>query len=371
MVSPFDARPWARIARAMLKGALHLRSGQNVVIETWAHTLQVAETIGDEARGMGIRPTLLYLSESAFLGAPVSVREPGAGAIGPAELAAAAASNGYILLPGPDNLDKLGRQGLVLTRLLGVRRELLTRTLQQRSIPGVFLIATLVLTDSTARWAGLNPSELRSESLASSLIQPRAIQRDAKPLAKRLRRGRHLTITHPNGTRLDLRLAARRPILDDGRVDAQDLASGRVWTTIPSGVLHTTVDERFAEGWFVANRPSRHMRGAIIGTKWLFSHGHLVHHSIQKGAKLFESAYERAGRERTRPAFVSIGLNPRIRNFPFAEDQERGVVTLYIGGNSDYRGRSAGAFREYALLRGATVEVDGEPLVKRGRLASA
>ena len=49
------------------------------------------------------------------------------------------------------------------------------------------------------------------------------------------------------------------------------------------------------------------------------------------------------------------------------EDLEKGVVTLYIGYNDDFGGQTPGSFREYALLRGADVLVDGEPILRRGR----
>jgi hypothetical protein len=50
------------------------------------------------------------------------------------------------------------------------------------------------------------------------------------------------------------------------------------------------------------------------------------------------------------------------------EDTEEGAVLFGIGNNAFLGGRVAIPFQGYALLGGATVEVDGTPIAKSGRV---
>jgi hypothetical protein len=136
----------------------------------------------------------------------------------------------------------------------------------------------------------------------------------------------------------------------------------------PSGVFSVGLDEGRAEGRFVGNRPSRHGRGTIDGFDWKFAGGELRAWTVRKGKSTFERRFDMAGNEKTLPAFLSIGLNPYIADAPYTEDQERGVVTLNIGFNDDFGGKTRGTFREYALLRGASVWIDDRQLLRAGRL---
>ena len=107
--------------------------------------------------------------------------------------------------------------------------------------------------------------------------------------------------------------------------------------------------------------------GLMSNLQWTFRNGRLAHHEIGRGKTLFDDSYRTAGREKDRPGVLLIGLNPEIRDFPLAEDQESGVVTVEIGHNEDFGGRTRGTFRSFATLRGADLYVDDELLLRRGR----
>ena len=177
----------------------------------------------------------------------------------------------------------------------------------------------------------------------------------------------HVVITHANGTHLELDLNGYPPMLQDGVVDDRKLREGRVWAMMPAGVVMVPFDGGSAEGRFVANRPSRHLAVTFGSLDWTFRKGRLFRYGSHAGRALFRSKFVVSGRERTRPAVLSIGLNPEIHDTPFAEDQEKGVVSLYLGHNDDLGGTVGGSYREFALLRGATVRVDGEVLLRSGR----
>jgi hypothetical protein len=214
--------------------------------------------------------------------------------------------------------------------------------------------------DVVERHFGRGLESWRRESLRASLLPSKVILREGRPLARRLKRGRRITITHSNGTRLDLGLAGGRPFIDDGEVDQKDLANGWMGATVPGGYLVVALDPRVAEGRLISNLPS-HTKGRIIsGITWVFREGRLVQYDIKTGRDLFEKPYRTAGRERDRPAILYVGLNAEIHEFPQAEDQALGTLGVDIGHNDDFGGPTRGSFRQYVLIRGADLFIDDQ-----------
>lgn len=359
--------PWSRFATTVLRQTLGLRRGQSVWIETWSHALAVAEIVATTARRLGIHPTIKYRSEISFFETEESPLSHSGGALARGELAGVQASDACLFLPGPEDLKRFEWLPIARKQAYFRREGEFTRALQARSIPGAYLVGSIP-TAYAAREFGVSLQDWQRETLAGTATDPRVFRRTARRLIGPLLGGHRITITHSNGTHLELGLEGRRPILDDGTVDAHDLARGRVWTAIPSGVLVTAIDPGVAEGRFISNRPFRHRRGVVEGTRWTFRGGRLIHLKAAIGDQILLNSYRRAGRERDRPALLEIGLNPNLHVLPFGEDQELGVVSVLIGHNDDLGGRTRGAYREYASLQGADVSVDGRPILIGGQV---
>jgi leucyl aminopeptidase (aminopeptidase T) len=358
MSGDFDSKSWTQLASTLVGRNLALRRGQTLIIETWNYSRPLAEIIADQARHLGVRPLVFYAPEGSYAEPNASTRP---------HLAAIAAADAYVSFPlSFEDHRRLEPPSAAYRRFFNRRRQDLVRTLTDHSVPSVFLLAATA-TKSAARQFGVPPNTWRQECFRACAVSPKVLRAQANPLAKRLRSGRHVSITHPNGTNLELALLHRKPVIDDGAVDAQDLREGRIWTTIPSGFIVVAVDERFAEGRIVSNRPTRHRRGVLRGVSWSFRKGKLHSYAVEEGRREFEESYRKAGPERARPGYLSIGLNPAIRDFPLAEDQERGVVTVWIGRNSEFGGRTRGSYQECVLLEGSNLAVDGRPLLRAGR----
>ena len=370
MAGDFSGAGWRQVAASVVKRSLRLRRGQTVLIETWIHALPAAEALAREARSLGVRPTILCASEGSFLVPARDTRPEDVWALSRAEEAAAKSSDGYIFLPaGPDDLSSLDRLPPPLRRAYDRRRSEWWELLVKHAIPSVYLLAAMA-TAAGARRYGVNAARWQRESIRASLVPPAAIQAAARPLSQRLRRGHEIRLRHPNGTNLVLGLAGRIPVIDDGVVDQQDLSIGRVGTVVPGGYVSVALDETVASGTFLSNRPTRTRVGTYNGVRWNFEGGRLRSCSVRSGRGFLGEAFRTAGPEKDRPAILVVGLNPELHDFPYAEDQERGVVTLYIGHNDDFGGQSPGSFRRFALLRGATLSIDGHTLIRSGRTVS-
>ena len=355
-----------RVAARILAQSLRLRRGQSILIEAWTNTLPIAEVFWLAARRLGIRPTLMVQPEQAFfLGQSLATPEE-ASAPGAAALAGLRGADAYLYLYGPSDFLRFER--LPRSRRAAVDRwgRTWNRELHRQRIPSLHFLGGDA-TAQNARRYGVSLNRWWEECVSGSLVEPRALRTDARPWMRALRRGKRVRIDHPNGTHIEFELGGVEPILHDGVVDARDLAAGRVWTVMPSGLVTVSFDGGAAEGRFLANRPSRHIKGSIQAMEWVFREGQLKRYAARAGLDIFRAKFLGSGAERTRPSLFSIGLNPRIRDLPFAEDQEKGVVTLYLGRNDDLGGSIPGAYREYAILRGATVTVDGKTLLRSGR----
>jgi leucyl aminopeptidase (aminopeptidase T) len=355
----------ARLAQLVLTRSLRLRRGQSVIIEAWPHALELAEEFVVQARRLGIRPMVLYEGERAFFDSQRLASVADGSAIATPELAAVAATDAYVFLPGP--ADPKRWSDLPAPRRAAYNRwmETWNRALHGRGARACYAYFAAD-TEAAAREYEVDLASWHREIREGSAIDPASFRRSARRIVGRLRAGRRVSITHPNGTNIDLGLAGRLPYVDDGSVDDEDLRLGQNWTVLPAGLVIVALNERFAEGRFIANRPSRHRRGVNRGVRWTFHNGRLISYESDDRTGAFAEAYRSGGPGRDRPALLSVGLNPRIHTAPLQEDQGRGIVSFYIGSNDHYGGRTRGSFHDYALLEGADVTVDGHPIVRAG-----
>lgn len=357
----------ARLATSILTRSLRLRRGESVIIETWADNAGMAEEFVVRARRLGIRPMVLYEGERSFFESQHLAPAQDASAIAAPELAALAAADGYVFLPGPSEHPRWAElsapRKAVLDRWVDAWNGI-ARDQSVRCCYGFFAAAR----ETAAGPYRVDIAEWRREVREASVVDPRVFRRSARRMVTRLTAGHRVTVTHPNGTRIDLGLAGRAPFVDDGCVDNDDLRAGQNWTVVPGGLVSVALHERTAEGQFLASRPSRHRRGTNPGIRWTFRGGRLVTYESDDPSGVFAASFAAGGKIRDRPATLSIGLNPRLHDSPLLEDQSRGMVCLWIGANEHYGGRSRGEFHDYALLEGADVTVDGRAIVRSGAI---
>jgi len=84
-----------------------------------------------------------------------------------------------------------------------------------------------------------------------------------------------------------------------------------------------------------------------------------------------KAAYDAAGGAKDRFGFIDIGLNPETR-LPLGTGRiiwtAPGSVTVGFGDNRAFGGSNTSDFGIPAQLGGATVTIDGRPVVVNGRL---
>lgn len=359
------------LAQNILTRTLQVRRGENVIIDSWSGTLDWANSFVLETRRLGAHPLLLTEDEATYWASAADKRATTLGSVGSPMWAALREADAYMYFYGPaDFVRERALPSAVVDRVQATDHEWF-RIVEKFGVRCARWDYGQT-SEAAARNLGIDLDRWRGELLEGGLADPRELQRDGARIGRKLRYGHSVHITHPNGTDLELRLKGRRPKVDDGVIDANDLREGNVYAVVPSGVVQVAVDETYAEGTFNANYRCTSLQQnylSLEGGRWTFRGGKLVDFDYAKGLPAFRKAYNRVGAGRERPGGLSIGLNPKISTIPLLEDQAYGTVTLTIGRNVYMGGTTRSPhFTAYLVLRGADVTVDGEPLVTAGTL---
>ncbi len=367
---PADQASPPAVARAIVGSALGVRRGEHVAVVTWNHTLAWAAAVVAEVRRVGGRPFLLLEDEGAFwksLDLAPSARA-WSGLTAPVR-SAIAHSNALVYFPGPADRPRLhALPPHMLSPFLGSDDEWLRRCRSAR-VRGVRCLLGYA-SDAQAEPWGLPGATWRSQLIRGiTEVDYGALRTRAARAARLLAHGRELRVMAANGTDLRVRLRGRRPWVDDGRVDREDLRTGRNLATAPAGSIAVAIDERSAEGTVIANRPSFLPGGRAEGGQWEVEGGRLRNYWYTEGGEAFETEFVAAPRGRATLALFALGLNSALApGVPQAEDQEEGAVTIGIGGNTLYGGRNPCRYLSWLAVGEATVAVDGHPLCDRGKV---
>ena len=359
-------------ARNLLRNALRLKRGENLLIETWSATFPWALSLDLEARILGARPLLSVRDEASYW---QSVRASPASQLGRGgshELAALSASDAYVSLYGPEDTLREERLPQAALRRIESKNHEMMRVIQKQGIRCI----RWDLGRTSEVWARRYAVDLRSwrnELIDAAMVDPRAMQLDGARIVRRLARGREVRITHPNGTDLAVRLAHRRPKLDDGVIDDADVKAGNMMMVVPAGVVSVTLDELHAEGRFVSNATgvlfTHNQEIPLSPGRWTFRDGTLQQFSCARGGAQLRAALTHLKHPQVRAGQLSVGLNDRISNIPLLFDQSRGTITFEIGRNVHMGGRSRSPHLfAYLDLTGGSLHIDGEAIVEHGKI---
>jgi leucyl aminopeptidase (aminopeptidase T) len=356
------------LARVLLGSALGVKRGENVIIETWTHTLPYATACVTEARRRGAYPLLLYEDETTYWRTWESVPKRDLGRVGSHEWAALAKAHAYVFFPGPADMARQRATIKDFRQSVAYNQEWYRRA-KAAHLRGVRSVLGYASDEAAARFHVDGPTWRDQLVRASVQADSAAIKRDAARLSAKLLKGKELHVMAPNGTDVTLQLRGRKPIADDGIVDSTDVKTGNNVAVAPPGYVAVAIDEKNAHGLVVANRPSFPRPGRIEGGQWEFDHGQMVSSSFTDGGEVFERMAEEATPGWNRGAFFSLGVNPALDpGVPQVEDQEGGAVSIGIGGNAGYGGTNSNPFLAWLIVGEATVALDGKPLVDRGKL---
>ena len=362
-MAPLSADPSiGRLASSILTKNLRVKAGERVTIEGWPHTLPLAVALAREARHLRALPMVLYEDEAAYWDV---ISKGGAAVLGTLpghEWAALAETDVYIHMWGPGDRVRLAALPPKEAGSLFKFNDAWYTAARKAGLRGLRLeMGRPYPTLATAY--GVDERVWTNQLVAASLVEPTVLAGRASAVTRPLRSGKRLRITHPNGTDLTLGLAHRPVRVYDGRPTVGD--RGRpfdILANLPSGAMRVSLDETVAEGTLVGNRTCYYEDGVARGPTFQFSRGKLTRARFASGGERFDQPFAKGGQGRDRPGFLAVGFNPELHDTPQLEDLEAGAVMVSVGGNRHLGGRNESPFFGWAVIAGASLAVDGQPI---------
>jgi leucyl aminopeptidase (aminopeptidase T) len=356
------------LARRVLRDRLHLRAKENVTIESYPSSLPWATAFVREARRLGARPVLLYEDEASYWRAVEEGRAAAIGSPGAHEWAALEKSDAYVYFWGPEDQARAARLPDSTWSKLTAFNSHWYEVARKAGLRGARMSIARV-TERNARFWGVSERRWRQEVYDASVHSTAPLQKDASRIGKLLEHGRSVRVRHPNGTDLTLALAGRHAVKGLGEVTRESMALrfGSI-ASIPDANVYVAVDETTAEGRVMSNRVNSMFATPLVGGRMSFQGGRLRRYSFARGAKFFRESYRPAGPGKDRPAFLEIGLDPDIRTAPMLEESERGAITVGVGRNAAFGGKTKTDFLGYVTVGGADLFIDDRQVVRAGRL---
>jgi len=357
-----------RLARRVLTSRLRLKPNENVTIEAYPSALPWAGGFVREARRLGARPIVHYEDESAYWAAVEEGREKLIGHPGSHEWATLSETDVYIYFWGPEDQ---GRFNALPESQIGKLIDFNSQWYRSAAKAGVrgARMAIARVTESNARHWGVPLRQWRKEVFDATMLDPKNYVASAHKLRAAFEHGKEVHLRHPNGTDLSLALAGRAAKFALGWATPEaQRTQGGFMASVPDGSVWVAVNESTAEGTVVANRMTSRFGFPVRGGRWRFRDGHLVGQRYSEGASCVREPYREGGSGRDRPAMLEVGLDPSIRVSPGLEENERGAVSIGVGGNVAFGGKTRSSFMAHLTIGGAELSIDGRTVVRGGRV---
>jgi len=363
-----SSRDADQLARRVLTTRVRLKPGENVTIETYPSALPWALGFVREARRLGARPLLHYEDEDSYWSAVKEGHADLIGHPGGHEWAALKQTDVYVYFWGPEDRARRTRLAAPLAERLVAFNPEWYRVARRHRVRGLRMGIAQV-TPAAARYWGVPYESWRAEVVRSTMADPADFVRDARKLTRAFERGRSVRLRHTNGTDLTLGLAGRKALSSLGWVTpATRRTPFGMLANAPDGSVYVAVDESTADGMLVANRRTTRLDVPVEGGRWTFRRGRLVGQTYSAGGGAVRAASKAGGRGRDRPSMLEVGLDPNVRNSPGLEENERGSVSVGVGGNAGFGGATRSPFLMHLSVAGAELTIDDRLVVRGGRI---
>jgi hypothetical protein len=179
----------------------------------------------------------------------------------------------------------------------------------------------------------------------------------------------------PAGTEISFRIGERPFNKQDGDASSERMRTARVRIDreieLPAGVIRVAPLEETVNGRIVI--PSARFGDKTArGVRLEFNNGRITRIEADENLAVVQSAL--AGEDAARSfRELAIGFNPKLKSPPGASSLAYygygdGVVRMSLGDNQELGGAVRGNFARWFFFPDATVEIDGKPLVRNGKL---
>lgn len=360
------------LADRLVKQCLGIKPSDTVTISTTKHTIDLAEEISLKCFEVGADALLNLYTDRYYRGylsllTEESLREPSKFCIALTEASTAWVVLGW--LEDPKQLRKVPREKFAAYDE-GERKA--HWPLQKERKVRVADLGPMHVTPQKARAYGFEYEKWLRASYRAATVDYDELNRIGRKIASALEDAERVDVVAPGGTDISFSLVGRKPRINDGVIDAEDVAEENLETSIPAGEVTIAPLEESAQGGFASDSPIlRPLGSKVRSLKWNFDRGRVTEFEVSKEGRTLRERYAKAEGDKDRVGFFMIGINPNaVFGYTF-DSLVQGAVTLGIGGNEEIGGKNRSSFSAYATLRRASVTVDGKMIVDRGKVVTA
>lgn len=372
--------PWAqptdraRLAHTLVNQCASIGHDELILIAGGTRDIELLEDIAVEIRRLGAHPIVTIQSERLdrrfFTDVPAKydAQTP------TFDLKLAEMIDAYFYVDyreRPDLLADIPPQRLMdeSKALVAVEQKMLKRGVRQLYLGnGLYPTATL------ARQFRVSQDELARIFFSAVNVDYTQLQATGEQVRRQLTGGDELEITAPNGTNLTVEITRRPVYVSDGVISTKDRQPDsptcQVW--LPAGEVYVTPVPGTANGTFVADY-FFYEGQPISGLKLEFKNGRLTNMTAAEGDLTpLKKRYDAAPAGRDLFGVIDIGVNRNLeipRGSRMVSWMAAGTISVLVGNDTWAGGSNDVPFWMAAHLNRGTLTLDGEEVVKGGKLA--
>ena len=365
------ARDFATTARQIVNDSARVTEGESVLITGDPSKIPLMEAVAIEVAKKGAFPHMVLnspnVNRKVLLEAPAAFLET------PNKMAIAELKKTDVMITlsptqDPASLAKVPEERVALVRKAG---QAFTDAFYARPMRAVSLGNPLMPTPEVARFYGVTLTQLESQFWQAVNTTHAVIEDNAHRVRQALASGRAARIRTTAGTDLRFDFQEGADIgMSDGQIhEAPGGKPAQVW--LPAGEVFTAPEIASVNGAVVV--PLATYRGIKIrNLRLTFANGRVTDIQAGQNAEALREALNRSTGDKDVIAFVDIGVNPNSRPIGGADYYTYdmgGMVTIGIGEAPWADSPNRSDFSQDFHLPRATLEVDGQAIIRDGRLA--
>ncbi len=359
---------YGELARTVVKDALHVDSGDVVIVTTWDHTIDVANAMVVECFKQGADAMMSLWTDEYYYGLLRELSEESLGICSKLCEAFTEAETATINLFGPRNPE--GLKSISPSKVdawgKGERKAHYPRNIE-RKVRNVSLPLAL-LTPERASVYGFDLGKWKKAVNSALGMDLKEIAGKGRDVATILEKAHVVRLTSPNGTDLTFKLNKRAIHVDDGIIDREDIEKNSLDAQLPAGTVLKTIAETSGNGKVIFDQPLQSMGLNIPNLEWKFKDGKMTSMKATKNLEPLSKQFESASGDKDRISFLQIGLNPKAEYGYLMNHIVEGAIQIGIGDNEYIGGKNTSSFGMAATLSRATLNIDGKTIIKNGQL---
>jgi aminopeptidase len=376
-VTSADSAQLGRLATQVAQRVLRIRRGDVVMIFGGTHTIPAMEALALETAKAGGLETMMLGSDRVMRAVLREVPEENFGV--PATYFAdwLRSTTVYIGLPGSAD-PKATFADVPEAKLAkwAARFDATYDMLNSSRVRGTYIDYP---SPGAAAAVGMEPDAYARMQLAAIGADPEAMARSGHALEAKFRNAKSVRITSPAGTDFKVTLASRPAIVDAGMLAPgaeREKIFAKRWVVLPGGSFGVAPRETSGTGVIVTPKDLCKFR-PVRDARYEFSGGGLTSVTAKEGEACLKEVLESYGQGMKQVGSLGVGLNPELKVVEEGGDYRpwnaAGMVGVFLGDN-----RLMGGTNKVKAAAGlglpipnATVEVDGQVVVRDGKLVAS